>query len=97
MSLDIFAYLAQMPHFAFLPDRERKRIAEHTQIKECPKGYVLAVQDKTAVDNIYIVYSGQLSLHRERQGQRQLSGYDKSGDVYGGISILMNGGIKKIK
>jgi CBS domain-containing protein len=93
MSLDVYGYLAKMPHFALLPDRERKRIAEDTQIKTCAKGHVLAIQDKTVVDQIFIVYSGQLSLHSERQGIRQLSGYDKSGDVFGGISILMNGGI----
>ena len=86
-------YLEKMPHFKMLPDRELDFLAEQSIRKNISKGEVLAHQGKTSIRHIYIIKSGQFSLYDEKSGKRQLGGYIKTGEVFGGITLLMNAGI----
>ena len=88
-----FNYLSGKPHFSFLPKDEIVKLARKTIYKDYPKGTVLAVQGQSKVDHIYLVTQGSLSLFLETNGDKKLTGYIKSGDVFGGITILLNAGI----
>jgi len=70
-----------------------KKVAAATVCHQYGKKQCLAVQDKTHIDSISVVIRGQLSLYDERSGKKQLTGYIKEGEVFGGITILLNGGI----
>ena len=82
-----------MPHFSFLPEEEIRRVAEKATVKNYRKGTVFAEQDKTVVDSIYVVTNGVLELLDEKKGTRMHSGLITAGEVFGGITIMMNGGI----
>ncbi len=82
-----------MPHFSFLPESELKKISDKTSFKSYPKDTLFAVQNKTKIDNIFVVEKGSFSLYDEKQGEKKLKGHINPGEVFGGITILMNGGI----
>jgi CBS domain-containing protein len=88
-----FKYLSGMPHFSFLPKSELKKISDKTSFKSYPKDTLFAVQNKTKIDNIFVVEKGSLSLYDEKQEEKKLIGHIKPGEVFGGITILMNGAI----
>jgi CBS domain-containing protein len=92
MSQQIRAYLANIPHFAMLPAEELDRVALQTTRQQLSKGTLLAEQGKSRVTQIYVVKQGQISIYDEKAGRR-LGGHIKSGEVFGGITILMNAGI----
>jgi CBS domain-containing protein len=93
MRLDVRKYLAKMPHFAMLPEKELDRVAVRAQERMLDKGTRLAVKSQTSITHIYIIKRGQFSLYDEKRGRSQLGGYIKAGEVFGGITLLMNGGI----
>lgn len=93
MNEQAFKYLSGMPHFSFLPESELKKISDKTSFKSYPKDTLFAVQNKTKIDNIFVVEKGSFSLYDEKQGEKKLIGHIKPGEVFGGITILMNGGI----
>jgi CBS domain-containing protein len=93
MSQDAFAYLSNLPHFAMLPKEEIKRIADATQVRIFKAGTVLAKQDESRISEVLVITKGQLSLYNERRRKGFLSGHIKFREVFGGITILMNGGI----
>lgn len=93
MSQDAFEYLRKLPHFALLPEDEIVKIAEAAQVRIFAEGTVLAEQGRSRVNEILVVTKGQLSLYDERRGKDFLSGHIKFREVFGGITILMNGGI----
>ncbi len=93
MNTEIFEYLSNMPHFSFLPKEDLKQVAQAATIQRYDKGTIFAEQDKTIVDNIYVVRSGVLELLDEKKGTRMHSGLITAGEVFGGITIMMNGGV----
>lgn len=93
MNQEIKKFVAGMPHFSFLPEVKIDEIAENVQIESYSKETCLAIQGKTKLDYIYIVKKGKLSIYEEFEEQRELKGHIKKGEVFGGISLLMNGGI----
>ena len=93
MNEQAFKYLSGMPHFSFLPESELKKISNKTSFKSYPKDTLLAVQNKTKIDNIFVLEKGSFSLYDEKHGEKKLIGHIKPGEVFGGITILMNGGI----
>jgi CBS domain-containing protein len=93
MSQDAFEYLRKLPHFALLPEDEIAKIADAAQVRIFDEGTVLAEQGRSRVNEILVVTKGQLSLYDERRGKDFLSGHIKFREVFGGITILMNGGI----
>jgi len=86
-------FISGFPPFDALPENEISKIRE--QITELPlaKGDILSVQGKTKIDRIYIVKNGVLELFYEKFGRKTLTGELKPGNIFGGISILMNAGI----
>jgi CBS domain-containing protein len=93
MSSEVKTFLSHMPHFSFLPREEIEKVVKNAELKIFSQEECLAVQGKTKIDHIYIVKKGQMSIYEEEGGQRKLKGQIKPGEVFGGISLLMNGGI----
>ena len=86
-------FLSGMPHFAFLPVVEIQKISKEIVFSRYERGRRLAVKDETLIDNVFAVNKGSLALYDVRDGESVPSGFIKSGEVFGGITILMNGGV----
>ena len=93
MGTDALNYIARMPHFSFLPEEEIDRIVRTVRDVKHSAGTLFAKQGDSEIDSIYILHEGSLVLVDERDGTETISGYIKPGEVFGGISILLNGGI----
>jgi CBS domain-containing protein len=89
----IYKLLSDIPMFSSLPEKEISAVAAEMEIKKFPKGTVLAVQGRTKLDCVYIIKEGSLELFYESDGQRNIKGTIEPGELFGGVSILMNAGI----
>lgn len=86
-------YLEQMPHFEMLPEKELGPLAEHATRQQFSKGAILAEQGKTSIHHIYVIKRGKISIFDEKSGKLRRRGFIKAGEVFGGITLLMNAGI----
>lgn len=93
MNQQIFNYISKMPHFSMLPKEVRETIAAGAVEESYPAGKHFAEQGRTSIDSIFIVKKGVLSLFDEKADGDNPTGFIKSGEVFGGITILLNGGI----
>ncbi len=93
MSESVRTYLASMPHFGMLPDEELDHLAKQAESQHFAKDHIMAHQGQTRIRHIYIIKNGQISIYDEMSGRRELGGYIKTGEVFGGITLLMNAGI----
>ena len=93
MHREIKTYLHSLPHFGMLPLAEQDRLADNAIPGTFSPGTLLAEQGKTPIDHIYVIKQGQISLHKEQSGEVELVGYIKKSEVFGGITLLMNGGV----
>lgn len=93
MKQGISRFLSSMPHFSFLTKEEMDRVVSGSELVKLPKGHLVAEQDKTKVENVLVIMRGQLSLYQDEQGNPELTGYIKQGEVFGGITVMLNSGI----
>ena len=93
MDNDIYKKLKGMAHFSFFPEEEIKKISMTAALEKFSKDTNLAEQGKSSINKIYVLLKGQLSLYDEKKGMDSPTGYIKKGDIFGGISILLNAGI----
>ena len=89
----IYQFMSQTPPFSELPENELLRVAAEMSEKIFPKDTILSVQGKTKLESIYIIKEGALELFYETGGEKELIGFLKPGEIFGGICILMNAGI----
>ena len=87
------AFLSDTPMFAPLPKAILQETARHLARLCLPKGSRVSVQGRSTVDRIYIVMQGSLELYYEMQGRKILCRTLDRGEIFGGISILLNSGI----
>ncbi|CAB1070398.1 Predicted signal-transduction protein containing cAMP-binding and CBS domains [Olavius algarvensis Delta 1 endosymbiont] len=85
--------LAGFPLFSKLPKKELAFVAGEIAVKKYPKSTILAVQGRTKMDCVYIIKAGSMELFYESHGERDLKGILEPGEMFGGVSILMNAGI----
>lgn len=88
-----FQFLASIEPFSFLPQEEIERISAIVSIKQYPKGTILAIQGQTRLDHLYIIQKGAAERYFEEGDKQTLKGVISDGDIFGGISILLNDGI----
>lgn len=89
---DIREYLSNMPHFNMLPSHAIDLLVAKTETVSFKPGARLAAQGETSLEYVYVIGRGRVSIHNERNGRNLLVGHIISGEVFGGISVLMNGG-----
>ena len=93
MKNEIVAFLADLPPFSKLPEKELSRVVGKVSMKTYPQKTVLSVQGRTTLDCVYIIQKGSLELFYETDGGKTLSGFLRPGESFGGICILMNAGL----
>ena len=87
------AFFEELPLLKPLSPEERKTVAANCSVREVAEGTILAMQGATSIDEIYLIKAGMLQVYFDQKGEQLLSGYLKSGEVFGGISLLMNSGV----
>ncbi len=93
MSSDALDLLSKIEPFARLSGDVLEAAAAQAALMTFPSGTVLAEQGRTTLNQVYIVSSGKLELFFESRGERSLRGALEPGDIFGGITILMNAGL----
>ncbi|MGD9290418.1 MAG: DUF294 nucleotidyltransferase-like domain-containing protein [Desulfobacterales bacterium] len=93
MKEQIYQFLSQTSPFSKLPENELIRVAGEISVEIFPKNIVLSVQGKTKLEQVYIIKEGSLELFYETNGKKELTGSLEPGDIFGGITILMNAGV----
>jgi len=93
MTSEIRNYLETMPHFAILPASELDQLAAQANVRLFAKGDELAVQGETRLSHIYVIKRGKISIYDEKSDGRRLGGHIQTGEVFGGITLLMNAGV----
>jgi len=93
MDEEVLQILSQVPPFSKLSKEDLQKIAENIAVINYPQGFTLSQQGKTTLEHIFIINQGELELFYKTEKEKILSSELKSGEVFGGISILMNGGL----
>ena len=93
MKDEILKFLADLPPFARLPEKDLAQAVEQASVQAFPKKTILSVQGRTTLKHVYIVKEGSLELFYETENEKTLSGFLKPGEIFGGIYILMNAGL----
>lgn len=86
-------FLASIRPFSSLPKEALGDISARLISKNFPEGSALTAQGRTRLHSLYILRSGRLEAYFEDRGKKVLTVSLLPGDIYGGISILMNGGV----
>jgi CBS domain-containing protein len=86
-------FLSRLAPFSFLPEEEIDRVAAAISIVYYPQDTVLFRQGRGKVDNLYIISKGAAERYHEEGDEKRLRGMLAEGDMYGGISLLLNKGI----
>ena len=76
-----------------LPQEEIERVSREFSILKYPPDTVLFVQGQSKVEYLYIIQKGAAERYFEENDRKTLRGLLGEGDMYGGISILLNNGI----
>ena len=86
-------FLSQLAPFSFLPEEEIHKISKEVSTIKYPRDTVLFVQGQSKVEYLYIIQKGAAERYFEENDEKTLRGLLGEGDMYGGISILLNNGI----
>lgn len=87
------AYLVRIPAFADLPAAELESLAGKATLVRHPRNTRLAEQARTRIDRILVIRSGAVELFYARDGEKTLGGRLGEGEIFGGISVIMNSGV----
>ena len=85
--------LSRLAPFSFLPEEEIDRIAAAISIIYYPQNTVLFHHGRGKVEHLYIISRGAAERYVEEDDEKRLRGLLGEGDMYGGISLLLNKGI----
>ena len=75
MQDEIVAFLADLPPFSKLPEKELSQVAGKISMKTYPQKTVLSVQGRTTLESVYIIQKGSLELFYETDAGKTLSGF----------------------
>ncbi len=85
--------LSRLVPFSFLPEEEIDRIAAAISIIYHLENTVLFHQGQNKIEHLYIISKGAAERYFEEDDKKTLRGLLGEGDMYGGISLLLNKGI----
>ncbi len=88
-----YEFLLQTSPFSNLPKDELNNLAKQLHSQTYDKYEIIAIQNKSEIEDVYIVQSGSLELYYEKEGKKLLSSFLKKGQTCGAIGLLMNDGI----
>ena len=87
-----FLFLSGIAPFSFLPEEELEKAAADLSVVHYPKQEILFVQGRGKVEHLYIIEKGAAERYFEEKDRKKLSGLLGEGDMFGGISMLLNDG-----
>ncbi|KJS30971.1 MAG: hypothetical protein VR64_13820 [Desulfatitalea sp. BRH_c12] len=87
------SFLADLAPFSFLPEEALDDAINHLSVVSHPKGTLLFRQGSTRIGYLYILQRGTAERYYESQGSKTMRDFLSEGDIYGGISILVNDGL----
>jgi len=90
MSQDYFPFLSNIEPFSFLPEKEIKHIADLIQVESYNNKKILFRQGMSELENIYILKNGTAERFYEDIYKNLITVALHKGEVFGGISILLN-------
>jgi len=90
MSQDYFLFLSNIEPFSFLPEKEIKHIADMIQVESYNKKKILFRQGMSELEKIYILKDGTAGRFYENIYKKLVTCTLHQGEVFGGISILLN-------
>ena len=93
MNENALKFLSGVAPFSFLPEEELKKIASEVSTVHYPKDTILFVQELSRIECLYIIQKGAAERYYEQSGKKTLHIFLSKGDVFGGISMLLNDGI----
>jgi CBS domain-containing protein len=93
MNDQAFQFLSKLPPFTFLPEDEIKKIAEEASTVHHAKDTVLFVQGKSKIDHLFIIHKGAAERYYKENNKEILHEFLGDGDMFGGVSMLLNEGI----
>jgi len=86
-------FISDLVPINFLPEEEISRIAASISIINYPKDTMLFIQGQSKLEYLYIIKKGAAERYFEENDEKTLRGMLGEGDMYGGISMLMNKGL----
>ncbi len=86
-------FLSRIEPFSFLPPEEIATAAKTLQHVKHPQGSILFVQGRSRVGYLYILHRGSAERYVRSDERRTMVDQLGPGDIYGGISILVNDSI----
>ncbi len=92
-SSQISHFLSGIVPFSFLSEEVLKEISKEFSIVHYSSGTRLFYQGKSKVEYLYIIQKGAVERYFEEGENKTLRGVLGEGDLYGGISMLVNDGI----
>jgi CBS domain-containing protein len=87
-----FLFLSGIVPFSFLPEQELEKVAAGLSVVRHPKGTLLFAQGQGKLDHLYLIERGAAERYFEENNEKKLSGLLGEGDLFGGISLLLNDG-----
>ena len=88
-----YQFIANLPPFSFLPPKIIQEIASHLTMVQYPKHTVIFTQGASKIESLYIIQKGAVKRYYEENKTKKLRGVLSEGEMYGGISMLLNDGI----
>jgi CBS domain-containing protein len=85
--------LSRLVPFSFLPEEEIDRIAAAISVVYYSENTVLFHQGQGKIEHLHIISKGAAERYFEENDEKRLRGLLGEGDMYGGISLLLNKGI----
>ncbi len=82
--------------FSFLSEKIMEELFQYFSIEKYEKGITLFTQDKSKVEKLYVILKGSLKRYYETSKGKKLTGKLGEGDVYGGMSMLINNSISVV-
>ena len=79
--------------FSFLPEEVLETVAAEIALVKYSADTVIFIQDRSTVDYLYILQAGAAERYFEDKGKQILKAVLSEGDLFGGISILLNNSI----
>jgi len=86
-------FLASIAPFSFLPEEDIEQAAADLTMIRYPKNTILFVQERSRVGYLYILQKGSVERFYEEDHRKTMVEMLQEGDLYGGISMLLNDGI----
>lgn len=93
MKEEIMSFLSQVAPFSFLSEDQLERIIPLFSKIHYPRNTVIFVQGRSKIDHLYIIYQGIAERYFEEKDRKIMLEIMTKGDIYGGISMLLNHGV----